>query len=91
MKVDSISKTPFYTKQQVKSEAKAAATSAVLSAGLTLALNRGKDFKRAGMVGGIAAGISLMIGAVHRLISMSKEKAEVKSEMAKTALNTHQG
>ena len=91
MQVTSVNSTPLYTKRQIKSELKTAATSAALSAGLTLVLNKGKDFKRAGLVGAFAAGVSVVIGFVQRLINHNKETKQLKTENVAQRLNTHQG
>lgn len=91
MQVQSVNSTPLYTKRQIKSELKTAATSAALSAGLTLVLNKGKDFKRAGLVGAFAAGVSMTIGFIQRLINHNKEVKNSQAQSTEKSIKTHQG
>lgn len=78
MKVEGVANRPFYTKAMAKRELRAAATSAAFSAGLTLVLNRGKGVKKACQLGGIVAGVSLLIGLAQRAFSYIREVKEAK-------------
>lgn len=97
MKVDSVkAHRPFYTKEMVKRELGSAATSAAFSAGLTLALNKGKGAKKALQLGGIVAGVSLLIGLAQRTFSYIRESKEAKNAETQARkeyaeLQCHQG
>ena len=80
MKVNSVQRTPFYTKEEVKKEGKAALLSAGLSAGLTLAVNKGQNASSAARVGLLAGGISIVLGIIHKLIVNAKIKKAEKQE-----------
>ena len=101
MTIKPVGATPLYTKQQIKSEVKMAAISAAFSGGLTLALNKGHGIKRAGIVAGTAAGISVLIGLIQRLRDryiktkaendLSSNKTEVQEKSALDKTQSHQG
>ncbi len=80
---------PFFSKENIKSEAKTAGASGILSAGLTLALYKGKNPKNAVAVGLFAAGVSVAIGVVQKAIAL--HKASNNTEICKMSENYHNG